>query len=89
MLNTLLTAETMLVNSASEWKNCEFHVVGTQKEIESYSELFEKASYAVHHIYNENFFKQHHAAIPKGVRIRCSFMCTEKVRNATMNWTQK
>jgi len=58
ILNELLPsgAETMLVNSASEWTNCELHVVGTQKELGSYCVQFEKAGYTVHHIYNDSFF---------------------------------
>lgn len=61
ILNSLLPsgAETMLVNSAELWKNCELHIVATAKELGSYASEFEKAGYIVHHIHKESFIKQH------------------------------
>ncbi len=61
ILNSLLPsgAETMLVNSSKEWKNCELHVLVTLKDLGNYADTFKQAGYTVHHIYNENFIKQH------------------------------
>lgn len=61
ILNSLLPsgAETMLVNSSKEWNNCKLHVLATLKDLGNYADAFEQAGYTIHHIYNENFIKQH------------------------------
>ena len=65
VLNELLPsgAETMLVNSAKEWHDCELHVLGTQKELGIYKDEFKKAGYTVHHVYKHGFIKQHMAVV--------------------------
>lgn len=61
ILNELLPsgAETMLVNSAKLWNNCELHVVATAQNVGEYSVQFENAGYIVHHVYKDNFISQH------------------------------
>ncbi|WP_125140089.1 glycosyltransferase [Clostridium transplantifaecale] len=63
ILNELLPsgAETMLVNSASKWKNCELHVLATAANIGVYAPEFKRAGYTVHHINENGFIKQHKA----------------------------
>lgn len=61
ILNSIMPsgAETMLVSSAGYWKECEKHVLVTQKELGSYAPVMEEAGYHIHHIWDKSLWKKH------------------------------
>lgn len=61
ILNSIMPsgAETMLVSSASSWRECENYVLATEKNLGTYAPVMREAGYCIHHIWDCSVWLKH------------------------------